>query len=125
IGLYSLGSYRSQLSTADRVTYYGGMVRFISRYAASEAPKYPIARVEWVDESIRGANGVMVDSKIVLEDGSEYEVRWLLTKQGDSYKVRDAMVVGFWMTPFLKKLFEDYIAENGGNPSALVAALNR
>jgi phospholipid transport system substrate-binding protein len=35
------------------------------------------------------------------------------------------MVVGFWMTPFLKKLFEDYIAENGGNPSALVAALNR
>jgi phospholipid transport system substrate-binding protein len=125
IGLYSLGSYRSQLSTADRVTYYGGMVRFISRYAASEAPKYPIARVEWVDESIRGANGVMVDSKIVLEDGSEYEVRWLLAKSGDSYKVRDAMVVGFWMTPFLKKLFEDYIAENGGNPSALVAALNR
>jgi phospholipid transport system substrate-binding protein len=125
IGLYSLGSYRSQLSTADRVTYYGGMVRFISRYAASEAPKYPIARVEWVDESIRGANGVMVDSKIVLEDGSEYEVRWLLAKSGDSYKVRDAMVVGFWMTPFLKKLFEDYIAENGGNPSALIAALNR
>jgi hypothetical protein len=29
------------------------------------------------------------------------------------------------MTPFLKKLFEDYIAENGGNPSALITALNR
>lgn len=125
IGLYSLGSYRTQLSTADRVTYYGGMVRFISRYAATEAPKYPIARVEWADESVRGANGVMVDSKVVMEDGTEYEVRWLLAKYGDSYKVRDAMVVGFWMTPFLKKLFEDYIAENGGNPSALVAALNR
>jgi phospholipid transport system substrate-binding protein len=125
IGLYSLGSYRAQLSVADRVTYYGGMVRFISRYAATEAPKYPIARVEWSDQSIRGANGIMVDSKVVLEDGGEYEVRWLLSKVGDSYKVRDAMVVGFWMTPFLKKLFEDYIAQNGGNPSALVAALNR
>jgi phospholipid transport system substrate-binding protein len=125
IGLYSLGSYRSQLSTAERVTYYGGMVRFISRYAATEAPKFPVARVEWANQSFRGANGVMVDSKIVLEDGSEYEVRWLLSKIGDSYKVRDAMVVGFWMTPFLKKLFEDYIAQNGGNPSALVAALNR
>ena len=125
IGLYSLGSYRTQLSVADRVTYYGGMVRFISRYAATEAPKYPVARVEWADQSIRGANGTMVDSKVVLEDGSEYEVRWLLSKIGDSYKVRDAMVVGFWMTPFLKKLFEDYIAQNGGNPSALVAALNR
>jgi phospholipid transport system substrate-binding protein len=125
IGLYSLGSYRSQLSTADRVTYYGGMVRFISRYASIEAPKYPVARVEWADQSIRGANGIMVDSKVVLEDGSTYEVRWLLSKIGDGYKVRDAMVVGFWMTPFLKKLFEDYIAQNGGNPSALVAALNR
>jgi phospholipid transport system substrate-binding protein len=125
IGLYSLGSYRSQLSVADRVTYYGGMVRFISRYAATEAPKFPVARVEWADQSMRGASGIMVDSKIVLEDGSEYEVRWLLSKVGDNYKVRDAMVVGFWMTPFLKKLFEDYIAQNGGNPSALVAALSR
>jgi phospholipid transport system substrate-binding protein len=125
IGLYSLGSYRSQLSIADRVNYYGGMVRFISRYASIEAPKYPVARVEWADQSVRGANGIMVDSKVVLEDGSAYEVRWLLTKVGDGYKVRDAMVVGFWMTPFLKKLFEDYIAQNGGNASALVAALNR
>jgi phospholipid transport system substrate-binding protein len=125
IGLYSLGSYRTQLSTAERVTYYGGMVRFISRYAATEAPKFPVARVEWSNQSFRGANGIMVDSKVVLEDGSEYEVRWLLSKIGDNFKVRDAMVVGFWMTPFLKKLFEDYIAQNGGNPSALVAALNR
>jgi phospholipid transport system substrate-binding protein len=125
IGLYSLGSYRSQLPTTERGTYYGGMVRFISRYAATEAPKYPVARVEWADESVRGANGLMVDSKVVLEDGAVYEVRWLLAQHGDTYKVRDAMVVGFWMTPFLKQLFEDYIAQNGGNPRALITALNR
>ena len=35
IGLYSLGSYRSQLPTAERTTYYDGMVRFIGRYAAT------------------------------------------------------------------------------------------
>jgi phospholipid transport system substrate-binding protein len=125
IGLYSLGSYRTQLSTDDRATYYSGMVRFISRYASTEAPKYPIARVEWSDESFRGGNGLMVDSKVVLEDGSVYEVRWLLAQYGTTYKVRDAMVLGFWMTPFLRKLFEDYIAQNGGHASALVAALNR
>src|SRR5262249_602571 len=109
----------------ERATYYNGMVRFISRYAATEAPKYPVARVEWAEESIRGANGLMVDSKVILEDGSEYEVRWLLSQYGGSYKGRDARGLGFWMTPFLKKLFEDYIAQNGGNPRALVAALNR
>jgi phospholipid transport system substrate-binding protein len=125
IGLYSLGAYRSQLQPAERTTYYAGMVRFISRYAATEAPKYPVARVEWADQSFRGSGGLMVDSKITLEDGSTYEVRWLLVQYGKSYRVRDAMVAGFWMTPFLKGLFEDYIARNGGNPRALVAALNR
>jgi len=125
IGLYSLGAYRNQLSPAERTVYYGGMVRFIGRFAASEAPKYPVARVEWADQSFRGSGGLMVDSRITLEDGSVYEVRWLLAQYGKTFKVRDAMVAGFWMTPFLKGLFEDYIARNGGHPRALVAALNR
>lgn len=125
IGLYSLGSYRAQLAATDHATYYSGMVRFISRYAAGEAPKYPVARVEWADQSTKASNGgIFVDSKIVIEGGGEYDVRWLLAKHGNSYKVRDAMVLGLWMTPFLKKLFEDYIAQNGGNPRALLMALN-
>jgi len=125
IGLYSLGEYRTRLPHAERPSYYSGMARFIGRYAATEAPKYPVARVEWSNQSVRGASGLMVDSRVVLADGSGYDVRWLLFKYGNSYKVRDAMVLGFWMTPFLKKLFEDYIAQNGGNPRALTAALNR
>lgn len=125
IGLFSLGTYRNQLAATERANYYSGMVKFIGRYAANEAPKYTVAKVEWADQSIRGANGIMVDSKVTLTDGSTYDVRWLLVKQGGNFKVRDAMVVGFWMTPFLKKLFEDYIAQNGGNPRALVTALNR
>lgn len=125
IGLYSLGEYRTRLPHAERPSYFSGMARFIGRYAAAESPKYPVARVEWVDQSMHSSSGIMVDSRIVLADGSTYEVRWLLSKYGNSYKVRDAMVLGFWMTPFLKNLFEDYIAKNGGNPRALTAALNR
>lgn len=125
IGLYSLGEYRTRLPHEERPGYFSGMARFIGRYAAGEAPKYPVARVEWINESIRTSSGVAVDSRIVMADGSGYEVRWLLSKYGASYKVRDAMVLGFWMTPFLKNLFEDYIAKNGGNPKALTAALNR
>jgi phospholipid transport system substrate-binding protein len=125
IGLYSLGSYRGQLPATDRTSYYDGMVRFIGRYAATYAPKFPVAKVEWANDSVRGSSGIMVDSTITLEDGSSYEVRWLLSKSGTSYRVRDAMVAGFWMTPLLKGMFEDYIAQNGGNPRALVAVLNR
>ena len=50
---------------------------------------------------------------------------WLLVKYGSNYRVRDAQAMGFWMSPFLKKLFEDYIAQNGGNVKALVQVLQR
>lgn len=125
IGSYSLGNYRAQLSANDRSLYHNGIIKFLGRYAANEAPKYPVAKYEVITPSVQGANGTMVDSRITLKDGSTYDVRWLLAKYGNTYRVRDAMVYGFWMTPFLKKLFEDYVGENGGNVKALVVVLNR
>lgn len=125
IGQYSLGTYRAKLSQADRPTYLNGMVRFIGRYAATQVPKYPVVKYELMSPSIQGGSGIMVDSRIILRDGTAYEVRWLLSKVGSTYRVRDAMVYGFWVTPFLKQLFETYIGEQGGDVKALVVVLNR
>lgn len=125
IGQYSLGTYRAKLSQADRPIYLNGMVRFIGRYAASQVPKYPVVKYEIMSPSIQGGSGIMVDSRITLRDGSQYDVRWLLVKVGNTYRVRDAMVYGFWITPFLKQLFETYIGEQGGDVKALVVVLNR
>jgi phospholipid transport system substrate-binding protein len=125
IGQYSLGTYRAKLPQAHRAIYHTGMVRFIGRYAASQAPKYPVVKYEIMSPSLQGGSGLMVDSRITLRDGTTYDVRWLLAKYGSTYRVRDAMVYGFWMTPFLKSLFETYIGENGGNVNALVVTLNR
>jgi phospholipid transport system substrate-binding protein len=121
---YALGNYRGQLSPGDRQGYTSGMVRFIGRYTAQQAPKYPIARYE-ILQSMQGGSGILVDSRITMRDGTQYEVQWLLAKYGSTYRVRDANVYGFWMSPFLKRLFENYIAENGGNVKALVAVLTR
>lgn len=125
IGLYALGNYKAHLQPSDRDTYYGGMVRFIARYAATEAPKYPVSHAEILSPVVREGDAVYVDSRVHLKDGTVYDVRWLLIPQGKSFRVRDAQVMGFWMSPFLKNLFESYIGENGGNPQALVIALNR
>ena len=124
IGSYALGTYRSQLQAADKSSYMAGMTRFIGRYAAQQAPKYPVAKYE-ILSSLQGGSGLMVDSRITLRDGSTYDVRWLLSKYGGSYRVRDAMVYGFWMTPFLRKIFEDYIGQHSGNVKALVTVLNK
>lgn len=125
IGLNALGSYARVLPRADRPVYYNGMITFIARYAAREAPKYPVARFVVTGQSEEDARGTYVDSRIVLASGDSYDVRWLIVRRDTGYKVRDAQVIGFWMTSFLDNLFQNYISENGGNPKALVVALNR
>ena len=125
IGMSSLGTYARVLATTDRPSYFSGMVNFIARYAAKEAPKYPVASAIAMSQTTEDKDGVYVDSRVTLRSGETYDVRWWLVRNGASFKVRDAQVAGFWMSPFLKNLFENYIGENGGNPKALVVALNR
>ena len=125
IGAYALGDYRNRLEPADREAYNAGMVRFIGRYAATEAPKYPILRVTFTPEVRQTRAGPIVDSNVVMQDGTNYDVAWLLTKSGNSYRIRDAQVLSFWLTSFLKKLFEDYIGQNNGSVKALVMVLQR
>lgn len=125
IGLTALGSYASTLPKSERPTYYNGMVKFIARYAAKEAPKYPVAKAIVLGQSEETSGGAYVDSKVQLRSGETYDVRWKLVRRGSGYKVREAEIIGFEMTSFLNTLFQNYIGENGGNPRALVVALNR
>jgi phospholipid transport system substrate-binding protein len=125
IGDYALGTYKPRLQAADRETYYSGMVRFIARYAAGESGKYPVSHAEIFGPPTQTTKGVFVDSRVHLKDGSSYDVQWRLIPQGGSFRVFDAQVLSFWMTPFLKDLFEKYVGENNGNVQALVVALNR
>jgi len=125
IGLMALGSYANSLAKADRPAYFNGMVNWIARYAAKEAPKYPVGKAVMVGQSEESGGVVMVDSRITLRDGTTYDVRWRLVRRGSVYKVRDAEIIGFEMTSFLNTLFQNYISENGGNPKALVVALSR
>jgi phospholipid transport system substrate-binding protein len=125
IGLSALGDYARSLPKNDRQIYFNGMITFIARYAAKEAPKYPVARFIVTAQSKEDSRGTYVDSRITLTSGDGYDVRWLVVKRGDTYKVRDAQVIGFWMTSFLDNLFQNFISDNGGNPRSLVVALNR
>lgn len=125
IALTALGSYAQSLNKSDRPAYYAGMINFISRYAAKEAPKYPVLRAIMVGQTKETAGGIYVDSRISLRSGETYDVRWRIVRRGSVFKVRDAEIIGFEMTSFLNNLFQNYISENGGNPRTLVIALNR
>ena len=125
IGLTALGPHVNSLPKSQRPAYYSGMINFIAKYAAKTSPEYPVARAVVTGQGPGEAGGTYVDAHITLGSGSGYDVRWLVVKSGKGYKVRDAQVVGFWMTSFLNNLFQNYITENGNNPRALVLALSR
>lgn len=123
IGLYSLGSYMKRLPKHRRTSYYDGVARFMARYFMAQAKSYPVAKIDIFSPSSRADWGHKVDSKITLTNGDTYSLRWLVVQRGSGFKVRDVSILGFWMTPFQRKLFEGYIEEKGGNVNALLAAL--
>jgi phospholipid transport system substrate-binding protein len=125
MGGIGLGDYRDKLAPADKQTYYGGMTRFMSKYALSEGAKYQVSHLTFQPGSRPAKYGLMVDSTIHMKDGASYDVQWMLAKQGSGYKIRDAQILTFWMTPQLQRLFTNYIGDNGGNVKALLTALNR
>lgn len=125
IGLSALGSYAPRLKRADRPAYHRGLTRFVARYAANESPKYPVTRAVMTGQSKGGRNVYYVDSRVILKGGQSYDVRWVLYKRGSRLKVRDAEVIGMRASSFLDTLFQKYIGDNGGNPRALVTALNK
>lgn len=124
VGLTALGPYINRLPKGERPGYYSAMIGFISRYAAKESANYSVANAVVTGQSPEPKGGALVDTTVTLSSGMSYDVRWKVVRRGSVYKIRDAQVIGIWMTPFINDLFQKHIADNGNNPRSLVTALN-
>jgi ABC-type transporter MlaC component len=121
----ALGEYASRVSPADRAILVRGTTRWLGKYAAQQGQQYPVRTVTFADSARKARYGTVVDSTVILQDGTNYPVSWLLIGGANStYRVRDAQVLNFWMTPFLRTRFVEYIQQNGGVP-ALVNVMSR
>lgn len=124
IGKYSLGDYAKKLPRSRRTIYNRGVAKFMARYLMGQSKQYNIASAK-----ITGLGGlrkdyVLVDSEVFLEEGLKYDVQWRLKKHKNTFKIRDAKVLGFWLIPFQRDLFNNFVTEQGGDVNALVLALN-
>lgn len=124
IGQISLGDYANRLKDKDRNAYHTGMAKFMARFAVEASKTYRIVTAQ-VQASRQIPGGYEVDSEVTLAGGSRYEVRWLLVQRGKDIKIRDAQVLGFWMTPFQRDMFVDFVEKNGGKVEALLIALGQ
>lgn len=124
IGNYSLGDYEKKLPRRKRPKYYRGVAKFMARYFMDESKKYKVRSAKVSSPSFKEYGESIVDSVVRLEDGSQYEVQWRLTKKNRRFKIRDIRILGLWMVPYQRNLFNDFVVKRGGNVNDLVIALN-
>ena len=123
IGDYSLGSYISDLSDADTETYYDAVTNFMARYAAMQSRYYQVEKAEFYRPKHHKDGAITLKSRITLAGGSSYRVKWKLVQSHGEYKVLDASIFGFWLTPFQRRLFQSYVREHNDDVQALVSVL--
>ncbi len=124
IALYSLGSYRDGLDRSRRRAYYTGVARYMANYFALMSKEYKVVDAEVVGNSWNEGDDYYIDTKITLESGSTYNVRWQLKKKDGKFKIADVRVLGFWLAWLQRQQFQSFIESRGGSVNSLVVALN-
>jgi phospholipid transport system substrate-binding protein len=125
IANYALGPYKGALPRSAYDSYYKGVAMFMARYFADSSREYAVGKAE-VGQVSRDKDGrIIVNTRVTLLSGSRYNVVFQLSKSASGYRILDVSVLGFSLSYMQRGIFQRYIAKNGGNVNALVAALNR
>lgn len=130
ISLYTLGNYRSRLPKTKASQYYKGITAYIAHYFANQTRKYRVLQADVTGAAKGDGNEVVVTTRATLEDGSKYNVKFMVRPAGDSFKVVDVKVgvpvLGFVsLTYGMRGDVQRFLAKKGGDVNALIAALNR
>ena len=123
IGDYSLGTYIAALSDKDVETYYEAVTNFMARYAAMQSRHYQIENAEFYRPKYHKDGAITLKSRITLANGSSYRVKWKIVEADGKFKVLDASIFGFWLTPFQRRMFQSYVRNNNDDVQALVHVL--
>ncbi len=124
ISSHALGKYSSKLQNGQRGRYQRGVATYMARYFALQSRDYTVAKYEVGQATVDANKDVIVESKVFLMTGQTYTVSWRLQWRGGKYKVRDAKVLGFWLTNFQRSDFTSYLDKRNGDINKLIVALN-
>jgi phospholipid transport system substrate-binding protein len=120
---YALGDYGPKLPATQRSRYQRGVAVFMSRYLAAQSREYTVAKFDILDAAVDESKDVLVNSKVYLMNGQIFNVAWKLVWRGGSYRVRDARVLGFWLTSGLKSEVTTFLGKRNGDFGLLIKAL--
>ena len=101
IAQFALGQYSGKLQPGQRARYERGVATYLARYFALQSRDYTVAKYDIGEATVDRNQDVIVQSKVYLMTGQTYTVNWKLDWKGGRYKVRDASVLGFWLTEYV------------------------
>ena len=125
IGMYTLGSYRKNLSEDQKKTYAILFKEYFLKTFSSRLAEYSNPEIQVNSKEKLNQNYTMVSSILVGTDQRpEISIDWrIYTKNSDNPKIRDLIIEGLSLARTQKEEFSSIIQSNDGNIEELFASL--
>jgi len=126
IGLYSLGSYRKNLSKDQLKNYINIFEEYFLKSFSSRLAEYSNPEIEVNSKKKLNENYTIVSSTLVATDSRpEVKIEWrVYTKNPENLLIRDLIIEGLSLARTQKEEFSSIINSNDGNIEALLKNLS-
>jgi len=125
ISLYSLGSYRKQISNERLIEYKKVFRSYFLKSFSSRLAEYTNPEIDVYDKKKINENYTIVHSKLLgTETRPEVKIDWrVYTKNPDNLLIRDLIIEGLSLARTQKEEFSSIINSNNNNIEALIKNL--
>ena len=125
IGLYTLGSFRKNLSENQKNEYSSLFENYFLKTFSSRLSEYTNPKIEVTDKKVLNKNYTIVNSVLVgTSERPEVKIDWrIYTKNPDNPLIRDLIIEGLSLVRTQKEEFSSILNSNNGDINSLFKVL--
>ena len=125
IGLYTLGSFRKNLSESQKNEYSSLFENYFLKTFSSRLSEYTNPKIEVTDKKVLNKNYTIVNSVLVgTSERPEFKIDWrIYTKNPDNPLIRDLIIEGLSLVRTQKEEFSSILNSNNGDINSLFKVL--
>jgi phospholipid transport system substrate-binding protein len=125
IGLYTLGSFRKNLSENKKNEYSDLFENYFLKTFSSRLSEYTNPKIEVKDKKVLNKNYTIVNSLLVgTSERPEVKIDWrIYTKNADNPLIRDLIIEGLSLVRTQKEEFASILNSNNGDINSLFKVL--
>ena len=126
IGLYTLGSFRKNLSKSQKNEYSNLFENYFLKTFSSRLSEYTNPKIEVTDKKVLNKNYTIVNSVLVgTSERPEVKIDWrIYTKNPENPLIRDLIIEGLSLVRTQKEEFSSILNSNNGDINSLFKVLD-